>query len=153
MPNAVQWVAGSPATLMTTDLDNLGNDAFVVASADYDNATNKHRWADFQLVAYDFDAAPTAGAVLELHLFTKYDGSTYADGFDGDADADSVPGPNTLIGCFVVSASDNPQQLAIRGVRLPPYAFKACIVNRSGQDLADSSSHTLKLFPYDEEVQ
>ena len=155
MANKILWAAEAAATLMTTELDNLvkaGGIAF--DGADYDNATNKFRFADFELYVHDFDAAPAVGGYFELHLIYKLDGTTYADGYDGDLDADSNLGGATSVGTFgPLSANDAPHRFQITGVMLSPKAFRAAIVHRGSQDLADASSHTLKIFPYNEEVQ
>ena len=153
MANKVLWQTESAATLMAAELNNLADGAFAVDGADYDNATNQYRWADFELFLDDFDAAPDANGVFELYLFYKLDGTNYADGYDGDADADSEPGSNTLHGLFVVSANDADQRLQVLGVPLSPYAFRACIVNECGTDLTAVDTHTLKIYPHNEEVQ
>jgi hypothetical protein len=153
MANKVKWAAESAATLMTTELDNLEDDAFCVDGADYDNATNLHRFADFELFLDGFDAAPDQDGEFEMHIFWKYDGTNYADGYDGDADADSVPGISTYVGSFYVDDANADQRLPLMGVPLKPFAFRACIVNKCNQDLVDSASHHLKIFPYNEEVQ
>jgi len=153
MANKVLWTAETVATLMTTELNNLANGAFAVDGADYDNATNKFRFADFELFLDDFDAAPDAGGAFELHLFYKYDGTNYADGYDGDADADSVPGPSTYVGSFFVTDADADQRLPLMGIQLAPKAFRACIKNSCGQDIAAVDTHHLKIIPYNEEIQ
>jgi hypothetical protein len=155
MANKILWVAESAATLMTTELDNLAKTSGIAFDgADYDNATNKFRFADFELYLEEFDAAPAAGGYFELHIIYKLDGTNYADGYDGDLDADSNLGGATSVGSFgPLSANEAPHRFQITGVPLSPKAFRAAIVNRSTQDLADASSHTLKIFPYNEEVQ
>jgi len=153
MANKLLWQTESSATLMSTELNDLPNNASAVDGADYDNATNQYRFADFELFLDDFDAAPDAGGYFELHLFYKLDGTNYCDGYDGDADADSKPGANTLEGVFVVTANDADQRIQLRGVPLSPYAFRACIRNKCGQDLTAVDTHTLKIFPYNEELQ
>jgi len=153
MANKVLWQTESSATLMSTELNNLANDAFAVDGADYDNATNQFRFADFELFLDDFDAAPDAGGYFELHLLYKLDGTNYCDGYDGDADADSELTGATLAGVFPVTANDADQRVQLLGVQLSPYAFRAAIKNECGQDLTAVDTHTLKIFPYNEEVQ
>jgi hypothetical protein len=153
MANKVLWAAESAATLMTTELNNLADGGFCVDGADYDNATNRFRFADFELFIDDFDAAPDDGGAFELHAFWKFDGTNYADGYDGDADADSVPGPSTYIGSFFVTNADADQRLPLQGVRLSPKAVRFAIVNNCGQDITAVDTHHLKIFPYNEEIQ
>jgi len=153
MANKVLNQPESSATLLSTELNNLANGSFAVDGADYDNATNMYRWADFELFLDDFDAAPDANGTFELHFFYKLDGTNYADGYDGDADSDSKPGSNTLQGLFVVTANDADQRIQLLKVPLQPYAFRACIKNNCGQDLTAVDTHHLKIFPYNEEIQ
>lgn len=153
MADKVYWQSESASTLMSTELNNLANDAFAVDGADYDNATNQYRFADFLLFLDDFAAAPDAGGYFELHIFYKYDGTNYADGYDGDADADSEPGASTLEGIFPVTANDADQYIQLRGVMLSPYAFRVALYNKCGQDLTAVDTHTLAIYPYNEELQ
>ncbi len=152
MANKLLWTAESVVSLLTTELDNMANGAIVVDGADYDNATNKYRYADFLLRCTDFDAAPDAGAYFELHLFYKLDGSIYGDGENGDVAAPTPTG-NSLHGIFLIEAADALQYQQILRVPLSPFAFRACLVNMTGTDLTDVSTHWLKMCPYNEEIQ
>ena len=152
MANKILWAAESAATLLTTELNNMANAATVVDGADYDNATNKFQQADFMLYLTDFDAAPTAGGYFELHIFYKLDGTNYADGEEGDA-ATPVPSGASLVGVFPVAATDADQYQQVIGVPLSPFAFRAAVVNKCGQDLTDVATHWLKMYPYNHEVQ
>lgn len=153
MANKLLWLPEGGVTLLSTELNNLADGAFAVDSSSYANQTNKYRWGSFMFLPDDFDAAPDAGGVFELHLFYKIDGTLYADGYDGDGDADSVPGPNTYVDSFVLSAADADQYLPIMGVPLYPFEFKAAVVNECGQDLTAVDTHLLKMFAHDEELQ
>ena len=152
MANKVLWAAESAATLMTTELNNLADGSFAVDGADYDNATNKFRWADFFLYCTDFDAAPDSGANFELHLFYKLDGTNYGDGESGDV-ADPTPTSNSLHGTFQIEAVDAAQYQQVLDVPLRPYAFRACLKNVTGTDLTAVDTHWLKMYPSNEELQ
>ena len=152
MANKVLWAPESIATLLSTELNNMANAALVVDGADYDNATNKFRFADFFLHLEDFDAAPTAGGYFELHIFYKFDGSLYADNEEGDA-ATPVRNANSLHGVFPVAATDGPQNIELLGVPLSPIAFKCAVYNGCGQDLTAVDTHYLKMVAYNEEIQ
>lgn len=151
MANALQWEPGSAASLLTTELNNVANGATVVDSSDYDNATNRHRWADF-LFQGIFDAACDAGATVELHIFYKLDGSVYGDGEDGDI-ASPVATANSRVGYFHIGADAGPIFQQIIGVRLSPFAFRAAVKLNTGQDMTAVDTHYVKMYPYDEEVQ
>lgn len=154
MANEILWSAKSEATLLSTELNNMAKDTFVIDAADYDNATNKYTDADFLFFADDWDAAPTAGGYVELHLFYKYDGANYADNGPGDADSNAKPDYNTLVGRAPVQAVDGDQYIPFRDVELKPYAFRACLYLReTDQDLTAVDTHFLKIYPHVREVQ
>jgi hypothetical protein len=152
MANEILWKPQTAATLLTTELNNMADAAIVIDAADYDNATNKFRWANFFLYCTDFDAAPDSGAYFDLHLFYKLDGTNYGDGESGDA-ADPTPTSSSLHGLFQIEAVDAAQYQQVLGVPLLPYAFRSCLVNRTGTDLTAVDTHWLKMYPYNEEVQ
>ena len=150
MANKVLWQTESAADLLTTELNNMADTTTVVDAADYDNATNQFRWADFFFFG-TFDAACDAGAYVELHIFYKLDGTHYGDAEDGDV-AGVQPNANTLHGVFVIGAqADVYAQLL--GIPLRPFAFRAAVRLRTGQDLTAVDTHWLKMYSYNEEVQ
>lgn len=150
MANKLKWAVESAADLLTTELNNAANGATVVDGADYDNATNKFRWADFFFFG-TFDAACGANAVVELHLFYKLDGTHYGDAEDGDV-ANPQPNGNTLHGIFIIGAQADAYAQALR-VPLSPFAFRAAVKLVTGQDLTAVDTHWLKMYPYEEETQ
>ena len=150
MANKVLWAAESAADLLTTELQNLADDTMAVDGADYDNATNKYRFATFFFFG-TFDAACNAKAFAELHIFYKLDGTHYGDGEDGDV-ANAQGSANSLHGIFFIDAqADIYQQLL--NVPLLPFAFRAGIKLATGQDLTDVATHWLKMYPHNEELQ
>lgn len=152
MANKLLWAAESEATLLSTELNDMADDATVVDGADYDNAANKFRWADFLLFLDDFDAPPSAGGFFELHIFYKLDGTHYADGEAGDV-ASPVPTGNSLHGIFLIDTTDADQYQQVLGVPLSPKAFRVAVTNKCGQDLTAVDTHWLKMYPYNEELQ
>ena len=99
MANKVKWAVESAASLLTTELDNADDAALIVDAAEYANATNLFRWADFFLHLEDFDSAPDAGSTVELHLFYQLDGTLYCDGEEGDG-VTPTPTGNSFHGIF-----------------------------------------------------
>ena len=150
MANKILWVPESAATLLSTELNNAADGATIVDGADYDNATNKFRWADFFFFG-TFDAACDSGAVVELHIFYKLDGTHYADGEDGDVAGAQASG-NSKHGIFIINAQADAYQQVL-GVPLRPFAFRAAVKLDTGQDLTAVDTHWLKMYPYNEEVQ
>ena len=151
MANKVNWEVESAATLLSTELNNVADGSTTPDSADYDNATNKYRFADFFFYG-EFDAACDAGAYIELHIFYKLDGTNYGDGEDGDMAA-PVPTANSWHGNFVIGADAGPIYQQLLGVPLRPFAFRAAIKLVTGQDLTAADTHWVKMYPYNEEIQ
>ena len=71
-----------------------------------------------------------------------------AEGLDSEYEESNTVGGGTYKAMYYCS----PQARAL-GVPLKPFAFRAAIVNKCGQDLADSSSHFLKMYPHNYEGQ
>jgi hypothetical protein len=151
MANKILWAAEAVATLMTTgELNNKADLTLHMDGADYDNATNKYTEASF-LFFGTFDAACDAGAVIELHLFYKLDGTKYGDGEDGDAATPAKSG-NSLHGIFHIGVQADAYQQIV-GVPLLPFAFRAGLYLNTGQDLTPVDTHFLKICPYNSELQ
>jgi len=151
MANKILWATETAATLLSTELNNVADDAVAVDGADYDNATNKYQFADF-LFYGTFDAACDSGAYVELHIFYKLDGTNYGDGEDGDVAAPVASG-NSLVGVFSIGADAGPIYQQVTGVQLSPFAFRAAVKLVTGQDLTAVDTHFLKMYPYNHEVQ
>ncbi len=151
MANKTLWLPESAASLLTTELNNAADATVIVDGADYDNATNKFRWADFFFYA-TFDAACDAGAIVELHIFYKLDGTNYGDGEDGDVAAAVATG-NSYHGQFVIGADAGPIYQQVLRVPLSPFAFRAAVKADTGQDFTAVDTHWLKMYPYSEELQ
>ena len=154
MPKTILWDSNPAAeTLIAADgsLKNLANAAIAV-SAECANGTGLYRWADFELYAHDFAAAPTAGGYFELHICYQLDGTNYADGEDGDL-ADPNLSAATLVGVFPILNSDEDQRVQLTGVPLRPFDFKCCVVNKTGQAIPNTDGSFLKIYRSTEEIQ
>lgn len=147
MANAVKWsTPASIASVMTTELNSLASGSKAVASSAVDNATDKNRYADFELNV-TFGSSPSAGGYVLLYLIPSLDGTNFADG-----DASTDPQSHLEVGAFQVRATTNAQKLHLRDVKLPPFKFKPLLVNNTSQSFPASGS-TLKTRAYNEEVQ
>ena len=151
MANKTLWVAESASARMTTELNALANNGIAIDVGDYANQTNLFRYAEFQLKANDFAAAPDAGALFELHIFYKLDTTNYSDGEDGDILAPTPTG-NSLHGIFLIEDAAGVQFQQVLRVLLSPFEFRTCLVNKCGQALAATGS-TLNMYPYNENLQ
>ncbi len=152
MVSKTLWVEEGEASLITTELNNAADGAIIVDAGSYDNSTNLFRWADFFLHLQDFDAAPAAGSLVELHIFYRLDGALYCDGEEGDG-ATPTPTGNSLHGVFLIEAVDGPQNQQVIKVPLSPKEFKAALVLDLTTDLTAVDTHFLKMYPYNEENQ
>ena len=151
MANKILWQTESAATLLSTELNNAAKATVIVDGADYDNATNQFRFADF-LFSATFDAACDAGSYVELHIFYKLDGSVYGDGEDGDIAA-PVASAASLVGVFPIGADAGPIFQQLLRVQLSPFAFRAAVRAMTGQDFTAADTHYVKMYPYNEELQ
>lgn len=154
MANAILWDANPSAeTLIAANgsLKNLTNGG-VAVSAECTNGTALKDRATFELYVHDFASAPSAGGYFELHIIYQLDGTNYADGEDGDLASPHLSAA-TFFGAFPVYAGDEDQRIQLTGVPLEPFDFKACIVNKSGADVANSDGSFLKVYRYCSEVQ
>jgi hypothetical protein len=136
----VKYKAGSPAAVMTTELDGLANNARAISGA-VDNTADLDFWDDVELVV-TYGTAPSAGGTVELYLVESVDGTNYGDGGSGVA-----PPATTLVGVFPLRAVTTAQRIMVRGVMIPPLNFKYVAVNKAGQATA-ASGNTLKRLPY-----
>ena len=153
MANELLWLPKTVAEVIATaQLDNVADGALAIGASDYANHTNKYRFGSFFFKGTAFDAQCDVGALLELHLFYKFDGSLYADGEEGDV-ASPVPSGNSKHGIFLIGATAGPVYQQVLDVPLLPYAFRVALKLVTGQDLADSSAHFLKLYPHNEHLQ
>lgn len=150
MANKDLWAVESVASLLTTELNALADATMCVDGADYDNATNKFMFGSFFFFG-TFAAPCDAGAVVELHLFYKLDGTHYGDGEDGDV-AGAQGSGNSLHGIFNIGEQADAYQ-QILNVPLMPFAFRAGVKLNTGQALTAVATHWLKLYPHNHEIQ
>jgi hypothetical protein len=143
MANKIKWARESVATLASTELNSLANNAMALG-AEIDNSTDLHRWGDFELL-FGTGANATVDAVIRVWLLEAADGTNYE---DGGASVEPRKAPDLV---FTVRAATS-QRITIKGVPLPPSKFKALVRNECGQSFS-SSGNTLRMLPYNEEVQ
>lgn len=154
MPNLVLWDSQpSPETIIPADgaLKNLANNGIAVSS-EVANGGDLERMATFELYIHSFAGTPTSGGFFELHIVYKLDGQNYADGRSGDLSNPNLTAA-TFAGVFPILNSNVAQRIQCTGVPLEPFNFKACVVNKSGQAVANSNGSFLKIYRYTEEVQ
>lgn len=142
MSTTEKYVLGSQATLLSTGLNSLANNALALSSA-YDNtqaaAGDGYTLCDVELVV-TYGVAPTANTGCTLWLLGTQDGTNYE---DGDASTTPARLPDAVFPLRAVTTA----QRVIRRVWLPWGASKALLKNDgTGQAMA-SSGNTLKVRP------
>lgn len=140
---SVKWEIGSSATVLTTELNSMANNAKVISSG-LDNTSGLYLFDDVEWAHASTGFTPTAGAVIELYIIRGYvDGTSNYE--DGDASTD--PPASNLVGVFNIRATTSAQRHILRQIPIPPSLFKYLVINKTGGTLP-SSSNTLKRVPY-----
>ena len=153
MANKILWAAPETiVTLLGAELNSLGAAALSGGGTAYDNEANKFRWGSVELVV-DWDTTgPTAGGTLDLYFIPSVDGTNYMDLVT------SVP-LAMRVASFTPRTILTPQRLVGRSfteggiiIPIPPLKFKGLLINNTDQALT-ASGHTVKMRPYNEEIQ
>ncbi len=143
MANVGKWnTPTSIASILTTELNSLGNNTMCSASADYDNSTNLNIYADIELVLASL--SPSAGAYVAVYILEAPDNSNYP----AQSDADLRLTTTQLL-CIIPigTTASTAQRVTVRNLVLPPSHFKLKLDNQTGVSL-NASGNTLKLLAY-----
>lgn len=145
----IRWKASAratnPATVLSTGLDALANNAGALSAAESnDAAAELDLYADAELVV-TFGTAPTENSLVELYIVRTVDGTNYEDNGTEGRPADGY------VGGFILDNVTTAQRIMLRGIRLPPRDFKIYALNKSGQAFPASGS-TIKLYYYTEQA-
>lgn len=148
MANAIKWEASwtSRSTVLTTELNSLGNGSRTNAGTELANQTNLDQYAKVELQV-TFGSAPSAGGYVQIHMVTAPDGSNYE---DGSSSVD--PGLHTVVCSIPLRAVTSAQRLTSPVFALQPAKTKFILYNGSGQAFPSSGS-TLTLYTDNDEVQ
>jgi len=135
---------GAVATLLSTELDSLANNATAVATTPYNNVQggdggDGYALAEVELVV-TYGVAPAANTGVAVWFLAQIDGTNYE---DGSASITPARIPDVVLGVRPVTTA----QRIIRRVALPQGIWKACVKNEGvGQAMAATGS-TLKIRP------
>ena len=146
MANITKLIAGTAiTTVMSADLNALGNGSSVLSTTVVDNSTNLDLVNNWELVITS-TSSMTANTVMSMWLVVSIDGTNYAEGTSANAAQ-----PSMWWGDFEIPRAANSFRLALVGGKscplfLPPLKFKPLIKNGSGQALL--SVNTLKLITH-----
>lgn len=121
------------------------NDGAGALGTEYDNETNKHRWARFEL-EFQHGTGPTRGKQWKLFLLYAQDGTNYE---DGSASVEPTKAHVLSAGARNVTTA---QRVAMGYARIDPFKFKPLVWNDTGQN-SSANSVTLHVEVFDEELQ
>lgn len=141
MPNLVLWAA--PTAIATGISAGSAAAGAGILGSEYDNETNKHRFATATLTVTHATAA-TANRVWLLYLLFATDGTNYEDG-----GASTQPAKLQTV-AFPVRGVTTAQKITIPNIQLPPHKLKALLWNDTDQS---GASVTLELEVTNEEIQ
>lgn len=128
----------TPTTVLSTELNSLGNNGNTAAGTAFDNSVNRYPLADLIVNVAPQGSARTAGATIGVYMVVAADGTNY----------DSVNEVTAeLAGVVLLDSATTARQRTVRGVELPPGLVKFFARNLTGQALA-ASGNTVAVAPY-----
>jgi len=135
---------GTIATVMSTDLNSMANNALVVAAADYDNSAGG-TGDGFTMAEYEgffqFSTSPTAGTGLSGWWLSTPDGTNRE---DGSTTITPARAPDFI---FPVRAVTTVQRI-VMDAPLPPGAVRMLLKNDATGQALVASANTVKIRPY-----
>jgi hypothetical protein len=137
------FLQGTIATLLSTGMDSLANNALVAGSA-YDNTQGGsgglgYVLGEFELVV-TFGTAPSANSVIALWLLSRPDGTNYE---DGGASLTPARAPDVT---FPIRAVTTAQRVVIIAP-LRPGLFTPLVKNDATGQAFAASGNTVKVRP------
>lgn len=144
MSTTFNWAGlTSRGTVLTTELNSVGNGAFSAVGTAIDNTSNLDQWAVAEIVLASL--TPTTGAWLQLFLVASSDGTNYS-----DAPSSTNPGGHQFVGTFFVTTGAGAKRFGNEVMfRVPPGKWKFVALNQSGVALA-SSGNTVTIYTTNE---
>ena|SRR5215210_555010 len=131
--------AGSPLSVLSTELNTLGIATMSAASPAIDNDTELDLYADIELSLASLN--PTLVGRVDLYILCSIDGTNYP-----VATAAALRNQQTQLLCSIsLDDASAAQRVVIRNILLPPCKFKICLDNQLDVAFA-SSGNTLKLI-------
>lgn len=133
---------GSPATVLTTQLNSLANLTWSALSSAIDNSTNGYMFADIEVVLASL--TPTGNdASIEIYLVPSADGTNYPN-YTESGTSEEIENAIYFVGAVPLSLDTEAQRQVLRQVELPPGKFKIGVRNQANVSLG-ASGNTVSL--------
>lgn len=145
---SVKWGASltDRGTVLTTELNTLGNDAFTAVGSEIDNGVNLDRWGWLQFLCGS-SITPTTGAVILIYMVTAPDATNY-----GAAPSSTNVGTSALVAVIPLpTAAGTHRVTSSFPFALPPCKVKFVLKNESNVTLP-GSGNVVRLFTGNEAV-
>jgi hypothetical protein len=147
MPNKILWdAAPSGSTVLSTELNSLASNTMSAAGTEYDNSTNLNQYGFLEVDINVFGVAPTANRTLEIFMVKAPDGTNY------ETSPTTTVQNAERVAIIPVLANTSAQKYTTPIFQLPPCKVKFLLWNNTDQAL-DAAGHTVKLYPFNDEVQ
>lgn len=143
MASLGKWNSPSLTSVLTTELNSLGNNTASSASSAIANQTNLDIFVDVEVNLGSL--SPSAGAYVAIYVLLAVDGSNYPAQSDADL---RLTASQLLCVIPVGTTASTAQRVAARNILLPPGSFKVKLDNQTGVSLA-ASGNTVKFNAYD----
>lgn len=147
MANKILWetTPNSRSTVLTTELNSLGNGSYSAAGTAIDNSANLDQWGCLEVNLASLN--PTSGAYLQLFLIQAPDGTNYE-----DAPSSTNPGYHASVCVLSIPTGAATKRAISPWFRLPPCKVKFVLLNGSGVSLG-ASGNTVTLYTDNDEIQ
>lgn len=144
MASIGKWNAPSSAvTVLSTELNSLGNNSMSAASSAVANQVNLDMYVDVEVNLGTL--SPSVNAYVALYIAEAVDGSNYPTQSAADMRLTST---HALAIIPVGTTASTPQRVVSRNIVIPPASFKIYFDNQTGAAL-NASGNTVKFLPYD----
>jgi hypothetical protein len=138
------------ASIVTTELNSLANDAAALISTALSNdaSTERNLLADFMIVLAEQSGARDASAAVSLLIVPEVN-STYGDSATLLTAKNYIARMADGTACtFTLDAAVTARSLTMAGVQLPNANYKVGLLNETGQALAASGNSIWKTGDY-----
>ena len=122
--NKLKGYTAASASVLTTEVNALANNANSAASSAVDNTSNLDRFMDLELVLSTQGSARSAGATVQVFMTRSVDGTNYDDVNETTA---------SLVAVFALDAATTARRLSVGNIRVGPGKWKLFARNQTGQ--------------------